>query len=382
MKILLVHNRYRVRGGEDAVFDEEANLLAAHGHDVRLQVRDNRDIADRGVLRTAARSLWSGSTFRATQAQIREWRPDVVHVHNTFPLVSPSVHWASAAEGVPVVKTLHNFRLACLQGTFLRDGQPCEQCLGRSPLKGVIHRCYRDSAAQSAVLAAGIVGHKLAGTYRGRVARYIALSNSSVEKFVQAGLPRERIRVKPNAVAVPEMGTAVERRGGLYVGRISQEKGIALLGEALRQSRVTGFFVIGEGDAGSWLDGSLANPLGLLPSDEVYRRMAQASYLVLPSIGFEQFPRVIAEAFALGLPVIASARGALQDLVEPHRTGLLFEPGNAEALADCLRWAEAHPGALLQMGERCRQRYAAEFSPEINLSALLCIYQEAGASIA
>ena len=381
MKILLVHNRYLIRGGEDAVFDDEARLLADHGHDVRMHLRDNHEIADLGAVQSAADSIWSSSTFQATRKTTGDWRPDVVHVHNSFPLVSPSIYWAAASAGVPVVKTLHNFRLACLQGTFLRNGQACEDCLGHSPLRGVLRRCYRGSLTQSAVLAAGLVGHRFAGTYRQKIARYIALDESSVDKFVAAGLPRERICVKPNAVAMPNMATAGQRNGGLYVGRLSPEKGIATLATALKLANLPGFTVIGAGDLLPLLQGGPASLLGQRSSADVYAHMAQASYLVLPSIGFEQFPRVIAEAFALGLPVIASARGSLSNLIQEGQTGLLFAPGDPEALAGCLRWAESNPEALLAMGVQCKAAYDARFSPATNLQSLIAIYRDAGAHV-
>ena len=379
MRILLVHNRYLHRGGEDAVFDEEARMLADGGHEVRTHLRDNHDIAAIGALRTGAASIWSAATYRSIRALLADWPADVVHVHNSFPLVSPAIYWAAAKAGVPVVKTLHNFRLACLQGSFLRDGKPCEDCLGKLPIQGVLRRCYRGSVLQSGALGAGLVVHRLVGTYRQRINRFIALDASSVPKFVAAGIPADRIRIKPNCVATPQVAPASHRRGGLFVGRLSPEKGIHTLAAALTAARVPGFKVIGAGDLLPVLAGAGAALLGQCSPAEVYAHMAQASYLVLPSVGFEQFPRVVAEAFALGLPVIASRRGALANLVQDGQTGLLVEPGDAQALAAKLQWAEAQPEALRAMGQRCQQQYASTLSPAANLQRLLEIYREAGA---
>lgn len=378
MKILVIHNRYLQKGGEDAVFEEETRLLANSGCEVRAYVRDNQEISRLGATRSALSSVWSPDAYRTVQAQMQDWRPDVVHVHNSFPLVSPAAYWAAFHAGVPVVKTLHNFRLSCLQGTFLYRGAPCEACLGKVPWRGVLRRCYRGSASQSAVLAAGLVGHRLAGTYRHQVTRYIALDSSSVERFVAAGIPRQRISIKPNAVSVPAMAApTAPRQGGVYVGRLSVEKGIAILAAALAGRQAPGFKVIGEGDLAGLFSATSAQLLGQLPPAEVYRHMCAASYLVMPSVGFEQFPRVIAEAFALGLPVIASARGSLASLVEPGRTGLLFEPGDDAALARTIAWCEANPQALLEMGQHCQAVYQAQFTPEANLRALLAIYRQA-----
>jgi len=377
MNILVVHNRYLLRGGEDAVFEEETRQLREAGCEVRVHVRDNHEIQHLGGIQVALNSIWSPKTSRTIQQALREWRPDVVHVHNSFPLVSPSAYWAASKLGVPVVKTLHNFRLACLQGTFLRNGQACTDCLGRVPWRGVLRRCYHDSSSQSAVMATGLMGHRLLGTYRHEVACFIALDESSVEAFVQAGVPRERIRIKPNAVAMPAVAAADagERTGGLYVGRFSAEKGIASLAAALQALGSPRFTAIGDGPLAGALAATSARMLGQCDSPSVYEQMRRAAYLVLPSIGFEQFPRVLAEAFALGLPVIAAARGSLANLVSPGRTGLLFEPGDPQALAGCIRWAEDHPAEMRAMGARCQEVYQARFTPEANLRTLLDIYQ-------
>ena len=202
MKILVVHNHYRLRGGEDTVFDAECRMLEEGGHTVVRYERTNLDVP-RGVLgrvRTALGTVWSRRSYREVRELIRRERPDVMHCHNTFPLISPSVYYAAAAEGVPVVQTLHNYRLACLNGYLFREGHVCERCLGRAPWRGVCLRCYRGSLAASATVAAMLLVHRALGTWRRKVTRYIALTEFSKAKFIEAGLPADKITVKPNVL--------------------------------------------------------------------------------------------------------------------------------------------------------------------------------------
>ena len=243
MTILVVHNRYRVRGGEDGVFETECRLLEEAGHRVVRYEKDNRDIPDRGGrLGLALRTIWNPRTYREVRELIRREKPDAMHSHNTFPQISPSVYWAAAREGVPVVQTLHNYRLACLNGYLFREGHVCEDCLGRAPWRGVCRRCYRDSRAQSFVAAAMLLVHRLLGTYRRKVTRYIALTDFAKTKFVEAGLPAGKISVKPNAFAAAGgegagLPATVERSGAsapdglrvIFLGRLSPEKGVDIL---------------------------------------------------------------------------------------------------------------------------------------------------------
>ena len=207
MRILMLHNRYRVRGGEDSVFEAERDMLRGAGHAVETWEKGNGDLREGGAfakLRLACATVWSRSSYREMRQRIAAFRPDVVHVHNFFPQFSPSVFWACAREGVPVVLTLHNYRLACLDGYLfrLRECRICEDCLGRWPLRGVWRRCYRDSLSASAALAAMLVAHRILGTWRRKVTRFIALTDFAREKFIAAGLPAEKIVVKPNAVLI------------------------------------------------------------------------------------------------------------------------------------------------------------------------------------
>lgn len=376
-RVLLVHNAYQQRGGEDSVVASEAALLRAHGHEVATYLRHNDDVPQVSKLSLAAQALWSRQSTAEVRERIAAFRPDVVHVHNTLPLVSPSVFWAAHRAGVPVVQTLHNFRMMCPQAMFLRQGKTCEDCLGRLPWRGVLRGCYRHSVPQTAVVAATVVLHRGLGTYDRAITRFIALSEFSRGKFIEGGLAPERVIIKPNFVEDAGDGLTEGRHGGLFVGRLSDEKGVGVLLDALRH-HAADVEVIGEGDWSPQAKAQLGERApGFLPVDQILARMKRASYLLLPSLCGENFPRTLAEAYCCGLPVIASRIGALAELVEDGVTGLLFETGNARDLADKLAWAEAHPAQMQAMGRTARARYEALYSPETNLQRLLAIYEEA-----
>lgn len=375
-RVMIVHNAYQQRGGEDAVVEAEAELLRSRGHAVRLFTAHNDAIAGMSRAQLALRTLWSGTTTRDFAQAVEEFRPDLLHVHNTFPLISPSVYWAAARAHVPVVQTLHNFRLLCPQAMLLREGRVCEDCVGRTPWRGVTRGCYRGSVAQSAVLAGMITLHRAVGTWQHKVDRYIALNEFCRRKFIEGGLPAERVVVKPNFVDFPAPDDG-PRAGLLFVGRLSVEKGVATLREAAHRAPTVPLRVAGAGPDAPLLQGlPSVTPLGALTGAQVREAMCRAQALVMPSIWYENFPRTLVEAYACGLPVIASRLGALAELVEDGVTGLLFEPGDAADLAAKMKWAATHPDALMRMGQEARRRYLREFSPEVNYRRLTEIYAQ------
>lgn len=376
-RVLIVHNSYQWRGGEEIVAEREAALLRQNGHEVETYGRHNDSIENMAKVSVALNTLWSRRTTDDLAKCIDAFNPDLIHVHNTFPLISPSLFWATAKKDLPVVQTLHNFRFLCLQAMFLHNNRTCEDCLGKLPWRGVVQRCYRDSVTQSAVLAGMLTLHRALGTYQHKVTRYIALNHFCRDKFVEGGLPPDRISIKPNFVDSPEL-IDVPRANGLFVGRLTQEKGIDVLLRALTRLPGKIINVIGEGPERERIQmhGRLRG-LGVQTRAEIMEHMQSSSYLVMPSIWYESFSLVLVEAFACGLPVIASRLGTMQELIEDGHTGMLFDPGSSIDLAEKIDWADRHPEEMLRMGRNARKTYLEKYTPQHNYAQLMAIYRQA-----
>ena len=376
--VLVVHNAYQQRGGEDGVVEAEIALLRQQGHPVYEYRRDNADIQHMARASAALQAHWSRQTIQEVGALVQAHRPALVHVHNSFPLVSPAVYWVAARHGLPVVQTLHNFRLVCPQAMLLRDGKVCEDCVGRVPWRAVQHACYRGSTAQSLVAASVLQSHRLLGTWQHKITRYIALNDFCRERFIAGGLPAERLRVKPNFLDLPPTASR-PRSGFLFVGRLSAEKGLRVLIEAMRQSHPDcNLSVIGSGPEAALASGlARVQMLGQQPRSMVIEAMCSATALVVPSIWYEAFPLVIVEALACGTPVFCSRLGAMPSLVSHGETGLHFNPGDAADLAGTLNWAQANPQAMEGMAHRARAHFEQHLTSATNYRQLRSIYDDA-----
>lgn len=384
MKVLIVHNHYREAGGEDAMVAAERALLAAHGHETALFTVSNDAVAGLGGRIAAAwRAPYAAAAREALAARIEAERPAIVHIHNFFPLLSPAVYDACRAAGAPVVQTLHNYRLICPAATLLRAGRVCEDCVTGSPYRAALYGCYRGSRLGSLAVARMLARHRRRDTWGTRVDRFIALTAFARRKFIEGGLPAARIAVKPNFVMNdPGTAPAEGRRGALYVGRLSAEKGVLNLIEAFRALDEP-LRIVGDGPLAARLRAEApANVavLGPRDADAVADEMARAAFLVVPSLCYEGFPVVIAEAYARGLPVLASDLGGLAEIVEDGVTGLRFPPGDAAALAACAARLSAAPEARARMGTAARARFEARYSAAANYRMLRAIYDEAIAS--
>lgn len=383
MRLLLVHNYYQQSGGEDAVFAAETTLLRQNGHEVVEYMEDNHRIDGMNRIALGTRTIWSRPTQQRLRELFRTTRCDVAHFHNTFPLVSPSAYYACQEAGVPVVQTLHNYRLLCPAATFFRNGQVCESCLDTTvPWPGILHACYRNSRPETSVVAAMLSIHRWLRTWKRRVDCYIALTEFSREKFVQGGLPGEKIVVKPNFV-YPDPGKR-ESRGdyALFVGRLTVEKGLWTLLRAWEDIDEIPLKIAGDGPLLKEVTQLVrerglqrVEVLGRQPRDQVLALMKGAQFLVFPSEWYEGFPMTVAEAFACGVPVIVGRLGAMAEIVEENRTGLLFNPQDREDLQQKVRWAAAHPDSMIRMGESARQVYEEKYSSEKNYRMLMDIYE-------
>ena len=389
MKIVLVHNRYQRPGGEDRVFEAEGELLRRNGHEVTEYAAHNDDVASLGLVALAGKTIWNRDTTRGMREIFQRVRPDVVHVHNTLPLVSPAVYYAARAGGVPVVQTLHNYRLLCPGGLLQRGGHVCESCVGRAVAwPAVVHGCYRHSRAATSVVAAMLAMHGGGGTWQRYVDVYIALTEFARAKFIEGGLPREKVVVKPNFVCREPVARGGDGEYALFAGRLSPEKGVRTLLAAWRSVAGLPLKVAGDGPLRDELAGYVETEglagrvelLGWRTGEEVLELMRGARLLVLPSEWFETFGLVAIEAFACGVPVVASRIGGPEELIDDGVTGLHFSPGDVEELAARVNWAIAHPELLRGMGAAARRAYEAKYTAERNLVSLMAIYELARAS--
>jgi glycosyltransferase involved in cell wall biosynthesis len=381
--IVTVHNCYREPGGEDEAWRAECRMLEERGHRVIRFTEDNRRIAGMGRLQLARLTLWNGAAGRALKSLLERERPQVVHFHNTFPLLSASVLHAARHSGAALVQTLHNFRLICSNALLFRAGAPCRKCLGRRlPWPGLRHACYRGSRAATALAAGALLARRLSGTWHDGIDAYIVLSEFARAVFAAAGVPEDKLLVKPNCVyRDPGPG---DGRGGhvLFLGRLSEEKGLRTLVEAWRRLRpARRLKIAGQGPLAAWLRERLAEPdiewLGALPHEQALEALRDASLLAVPSLCYEGSPMVVLEALAAGTPVLASDIGSLPEFVHPGRTGWLAPPGDVEAWSATLRQVLSDAGPLAAMRGPARLEYERRYTAEVSYQSLMRIYRQA-----
>jgi len=385
MRILMVHNYTQQRGGADEAAEQEATLLRNSGHEVLFYSRHNNEINHLSGIRRGLlffEPTWSLKTYQDVSQAIQEFQPDVLHCHSFFPLVSPSVYDAARKYRIPVVQTLHEYRLLCPIGWLFRDNQICEECIDHSLWNGIVHGCYQQSRIKTAAIALMLQVHRLRNTWNQKVNLFVTPSEFARQKFTQNGFSPDRIWVNPNFLSTdPGIGEST-RSYALYVGRISAEKGIVTLLQAWKQLPNVPLKIIGEGPLKDWLLQFIdqhqlrqVEVLGYRPLSTVLELMKQAWVVLVSSIWYETFGRIIMEAYATGTPVIASRLGAMAELVIEGETGFLCEPGNADALAKTVKSAIARPDHLQQLGIQARQVYEQRFTPAIAYTRLMQIYR-------
>jgi glycosyltransferase involved in cell wall biosynthesis len=379
VKILLVHEHYRSDSpsGEDAMFRAEHALLARAGHSVVTYEVHNDSIGPSAFARArvAADTVWSASTARAMARLLARERPDVAHFHNTFPLISPSGYAACQRAGVPVLQTLHNYRLICPGGLLLRAGAPCEACVGTSLLPALRHACYRGSRPATAAVVAMLLAHRALGSYRRDVDRYLVLTEFARDLFVRGGLPADRLVVRPNGLTDDPGPGRGDGGHALFVGRLSAEKGVATLVAAWRRDAPLPLLIVGDGPQREELERAAdGHPsirfLGAQPRTRVYELLGAASVLVMPSECYEGLPVTFMEALACGTPVAAARIGALGVLMEDGVHGVHFPPRSPAALSGAVRRLVSDPGALAAIRVRNRALFESRYSPTAALRSL------------
>jgi glycosyltransferase involved in cell wall biosynthesis len=384
MNILVVHNSYREPGGEDVVVDQEVAMLRDAGHRVVEYRRSNTGVNDFGVLermKLAKHVISSKDSKEQLTGLIAKERPDVVHIHNTFFMISPSIYSACAEAGVPVIRTLQNYRLLCPAATFFRAGATCEKCLGRTPpWPSVAYSCYRDSRTQTAVVAGMLTVHRLLKTWQKQVDMYIAVTNFMREKYIEGGFSSDRIVVKPNTIYSDPGVCQGERDYVMFAGRLAGEKGVHTLISAWSGLREIPIKILGDG---TLIHEARASDkilptmqfLGWQPHEDVFNLLKGARFLVVPSEWYEGFPMTIVESFACGVPVIASRIGSIQEIVKDGETGLMFAAGDAGELRRKVEWAWTHKEEMQRMGHEARREYERKYSPVQNYKTLMEIYE-------
>ena len=385
MKILVAHNNYLLPGGEDAVVRSEVAMLKQFGEEVLLYDRNNKEIESASISRKI-QYIWelggSPRTYREIRSLIKGFRPDVAHFHNIFFSITPSAYQACKDEGVPVVQSQHNFRLLCSNALFYRDNKVCEDCLGKNLIPGIYHRCYKNSFWASYFLSRMLQRHWQRGTWLNMVDSYVVAAEFTRQKYIQGGIPADKIFVKPNFFdqALPE---SQEKQNDyvLYVGRLSEEKGVDVLINAWRFLEGIPLKIMGQGVQEEQLKG-LARGIkdidfvGYVSQDEYHHYMSGARVIVLPSLCYESFPRVFVEACAYWIPAVASRLGSLQELVKDGENGLTFDPGNPHDLAQKMRHILNDENEWKRMREKALESYRIKYTPQKNYEMLKDIYNQ------
>jgi glycosyltransferase involved in cell wall biosynthesis len=387
MKVLFAHNLYQQPGGEDVVVLQEMQMLRDAGHQVVLYQRSNDEAESyKGVKRVNlfAHTVWSSDTRKQFEELLRRERPDMVHVHNTFLMISPSIFQACKNAGVPVVQTLHNYRLYCPAHNFLRNGLPCEDCVTSSLFSSIRHRCYRGSVGATAAVATMLGFNHARGTYTNEVDRYIALTEFARAKFIECGLPTEKVVVKPNFVYSDPGERHTMGTWAVFMGRLTPEKGLATALSAWSQlPPQMELKIIGDGPSLSELHAVAKNSglrnvsfLGRLPREQAFEYLAGARFLLFPSEWYESFPMTILEAYAHGLPVLASRMGVMPEIVKENQTGLLFEPRSSASLAQIVRGIWDRTDLLHTLSQNARTEYEKLYTVDQNYRQLIAIYED------
>ncbi|NYF89849.1 glycosyltransferase involved in cell wall biosynthesis [Edaphobacter lichenicola] len=382
MRILFLHNRYIYRGGEDESREQEISMLRSRGEEVIEYVLDNAEIRSENLITVGLQSIWNSKEFDNIKQLIRSERPDIMKVDNFFPRLSPSIFRAAKEMGIPTALSVRNYRLVCPSANLFRDGHVCTTCVGsKVALSAIQHRCYRKSYLQSAAVVASNVYAHLRGVWGDSVDRFIAVSSFVKQQLVAGGFPEDRIIVKPNFISDTGVGDG-SGGYGLYVGRLTEEKGVRSLLKAWKNIlQPVRLKLIGDGPLESIVrEASEADSrieyLGRRSLSDVCEYLGNAAFLIFPSEWYEPFGRTIVEAYSKGTPVIAAATPPMQAMVEDGVTGLLYRPGDSVELASVVSSLTSDPDRLRSLRLQARARYLALYTEEQNYQQLMAAFQE------
>ena len=383
-KVLIVHNYYQTPGGEDTVVENEKNLLINNGHEVVLYTRHNDEIKTRGIIRKLLlplEAIFSIKTYKEVKRKIIEENIDIVHVHNTLPLISPSVYYSAFSCKVPVVQTIHNFRLLCPGATFTRGNNICEECVDKNLFSSIRYKCYRGSLIQSIVSAVNLAFHRLIGTYK-KVNGYIALTEFNKEKLMNL-IDEKNIYIKPNFVNKSNDTISKQSENYfLFLGRLDELKGIQILIEIWKDIKDINLVVIGKGplevEISEFIEKNKLNNVNLLGyknKEEVMRFISKAKALIVPSQWYEGFPMTISESLSMGVPVIASDIGNLSTIIESEKNGLLFKYNDKQELKDKIQMLNNNKSLEEQLRQGARESFNNKYNERINYKLLIDIYE-------
>ncbi|MBF0478523.1 MAG: glycosyltransferase family 4 protein [Candidatus Omnitrophica bacterium] len=385
MKILVVHNFYIEPGGEDQVFRAEAQMLKENGHDVRTYEEHNSRAKMMGRFKIAASFIWNKESASKFGKELDDFKPDLVHFHNIFLLLSPAVYYECKKRRIPVVQSLHNSRLICPAARFFRDGHLCMECAAKNfPWPGVQYRCYHHSRLQTFLVGLMSFWHRQTGTWHKQIDAYIVFSEFYRQVFVKWGLPKEKIVIKPHFL-IKDPGSRPAGTLGeyaLFVGRLSADKGIRKLLNTFLRLKDLRLIIIGDGEERAYVEEFIKKHscknirlLGQLPHLEVMEHIKRSKFVVVPSEVAETFGLVVLESFACGVPVVASKLGALPEMVKERGNGRLFMPGNGQQMIEMILGICSDPQKLIALGEQARKTYELRYTKEKNYQQLMDIYK-------
>lgn len=381
MRILSIHNNYILAGGEDVSTDTEIKILRDKGHEVTAYKENNSKINEIPKSSVALRTVWSKESYSNVERILKEKKYDIVHVQNFLPLISPSVYYAAKSQNVPIVQAVRNYRFLCNNSLLFRDGKVCELCVGKTiPFPGIVHTCYRNVGANLAV-SAMLTVHNVIKSWD-KVDMFACISEFVKNKMIQGGFPEKKLYVKPNFV-YPDPDQNIEKENYLlFVGRLTDDKGIFTLLDAIKllENKTIKVKIVGEGPLLDVLknntDNSNVEFLGKRSIEETYTLIGNARVLVIPSLWNEPFGRVVIEAYAKGTPVIGAKAGGIPELIIDGVTGVVFEPGDHNDLRDKIQFMFSDLDRTASMGRNAREEYLRTYTAERNYDMLMDIYNQ------